>query len=69
MENEIVFIIKESDDGGWTAKALGYSVFTEGDSIEELKSNIKEAVSCHFDDNKSPKIIRLHFIKDEYLTV
>jgi len=55
MENEIIFVIEESEEGGWTAKALGYSIFTEGDSINELKSNIREAISCHFDDDKFPK--------------
>jgi hypothetical protein len=62
--NEIIFIVEESPEGGFEAKALGHSIFTEGDSLEELKLNIKEAIHCHFDDN-APKIVRLHMIKEE----
>jgi len=69
MENEIIFIIEESPEGGWTAKALGHSIFTEADSEDELKSNIKEAVNCHFEEENVPKILRLHFVKDEFLKV
>lgn len=57
--NEIIFIIEESVDGGFEAKALGESIFTEAETIEELKKNIKDAVSCHFEEEQSPKIIRL----------
>ncbi|MBV6478804.1 MAG: hypothetical protein HGGPFJEG_01561 [Ignavibacteria bacterium] len=69
MENEIVFVTEESSDGGWTAKALGHSIFTEADTEIELKNNIKEAVQCHFDEKDVPTIIRLHFVKDEYIKV
>ena len=69
MENEIIFIVEESPDGGWTAKALGHSIFTEADSEDELKVNIKEAISCHFEEDNLPKIIRLHFVKDEFIKV
>ena len=67
MKNEIIFIIEESLDGGYEAKAVGYSIFTEGESIEELKNNIVEAVNCHFDVNEKPPIIRLHYIKEELI--
>lgn len=67
MESEIIFIIEESLDGGYEARAVGHSIFTEGDSIEELKENIVEAVACHFDPDKKPKIIRLHYIKEEII--
>lgn len=50
MSKEIIFIVEESPEGGWTAKALGFSIFTEADSIDELKSNIKEAITCHFEN-------------------
>ena len=56
--NEIIFIIEESVDGGFEAKALGESIFTEAETIEELKKNIKDAVSCHFEEEQSPKFIR-----------
>ncbi len=61
---EIIFIVEDSPEGGFEAKALGYSIFTEGDSIEELRENIKEAIHCHFEEN-APKVVRLHYIKEE----
>ncbi len=69
MEKEIVFVKEESQDGGWISRALGHSIFTEADSIEDLKINIKEAINCHFEEDSIPKIIRLHYVKDEFLTV
>ena len=66
--NEIIFIIEESAEGGYEAKALGHSIFTEGETIEALKQNIREAVRCHFETG-GPKIIRLHYIKEEVLAV
>ncbi|MCK9424955.1 MAG: 2-oxoisovalerate dehydrogenase [Ignavibacteriaceae bacterium] len=65
--NEIIFIIEESVEGGFEAKALGESIFTEAETIEELKKNIKDAVSCHFELKQAPKIIRLHYVKEEIL--
>ncbi len=67
METEIVFIVEESDEGGFEARALGQSIFTEADSLEELRAMIKDAVACHFDSGKGPKIIRLHFVRDEVI--
>lgn len=61
---EIIFIVEESDEGGLTAKALGVSIFTEAESLNELRAAVKDAVRCHFDDNKQ-RIIRLHMIKEE----
>ncbi len=67
MKNEIIFIVQESLEGGYEAKALGYSIFTEADKLDELKSNIKEAVACHFEEEEMPKIIRLHYVKEEII--
>ena len=66
---EIIFLIEEAAEGGFTAKALGESIFTEGDTLEQVKSNIKEAVECHFEEAELPKLIRLHIIKDELMTL
>ena len=63
---EIIFIAEESPEGGYEAKALGHSIFTEGETIEELKKNIKEAIHCHFETD-APKIIRIHYIKEEII--
>jgi hypothetical protein len=61
--------VEEAPEGGLTARALGESIFTEGDSMDELRANVKDAVLCHFDEGKGPKTIRLHFVRDEVLTV
>lgn len=66
---EVIFLIEESVEGGFTAKAIGESIFTEADTIEELKKNLREAVECHFDPDKMPKLIRLHMVKEEVITV
>ena len=67
--DEIIFIVEPSNEGGYTAKALGYSIFTEGETIEEVKENIRDAVRCHFEVNALPKIIHLHIVKNETMTV
>jgi hypothetical protein len=69
-ESEIIFEVREDEvDGGYTARALGHSIFTEGETLEELRKNVLEATDCHFDDETAaPKIIRLHFVRDEVLS-
>ena len=69
-ESELIFEVHEDEiDGGYTARALGYSIFTEAETLEDLRRNVREAVDCHFDESMSaPKIIRLHFVRDEVLT-
>jgi len=69
MIKEIIFLIEESVDGGYEAKAIGHSIFTEGETYEEVKENIKEAVKCHFEENETPQIVRLHLVKDEVLAL
>ena len=65
--NEIIFVIEESVEGGFTARALGESIFTEAETLDTLRSKLRHAVSCHFDEGKAPKVIRLHFVRDEVL--
>jgi predicted RNase H-like HicB family nuclease len=66
---EIIFIVEEDPEGGYNARALGYSIFTEGDSLEELKENIKDAIRCYFDSDKDiPDVVRLHIVKEEIFT-
>ncbi len=67
--NEVFFLIEEALEGGYTARAIGEGIFTEADTIAELKGNIREAVQCHFDVPNVPKVIRLHFVKEEIITV
>ena len=67
--SEIIFEVREDEiDGGYNAMALGYGIHTQGDSIEELRSMVKDAVNCYFDETmEAPRIIRLHFVRDEVL--
>ncbi len=66
---EIIFLVEEATEGGFTAKAPGESIFTEGETLEEAKLNIKETVECHFEEAELPKLIRLHIVKDELMTL
>ncbi len=67
--NEIMFVVEEAPEGGWTARALGESIFTEADDIESLHQQVRDAVHCHFEEGKAPKMIRLHFTREEILAV
>jgi len=67
--NEIMFIVEEALEGGWTARALAESIFTEADDIESLHRQVRDAVHCYFEEGKAPKIIRLHFTREEVLAV
>lgn len=58
--SEIIFLVEEADEGGFTARAVSESIFTEGDTLDDLRRNVREAVECHFEDNRAPKLIRLH---------
>ncbi|MDJ0726625.1 MAG: 2-oxoisovalerate dehydrogenase [Prochloraceae cyanobacterium] len=62
---EIVFLVEEDPDGGYTAKALGESIFTEADNLKSLRTMVRDAVRCHFEDADLPKIVRLHIVRDE----
>jgi hypothetical protein len=66
--NEIIFLIEEAPEGGYTARALGESIYTEADTIEDLQNQIRDAVRCHFDEGKVPKVIRLHHVREEIIT-
>ena len=65
--NEIIFVVEEASEGGYAARALGESIFTEGEDLDEIRRNVREAVDCHFDDADKPRIIRLHFVRDEVI--
>jgi hypothetical protein len=68
-DSEVIFEVAESPEGGYEARALGHAIFTEADSMDELRTMVKDAVLCHFDDDERPRIIRLHLVKDEVLAV
>ena len=68
--SEIVFLIEEDPDGGYTARALGESIFTQGDDMDEVRANVRDAVVCHFEDEQTrPKVIRLHYVRDEVMAL
>ena len=65
--NEIIFIVEDSPEGGYVAKAAGKSIYTEADTLDELHAQVRDAVRCHFDESAAPKLIRLHFVRDEVI--
>jgi hypothetical protein len=67
--SEIIFLVESAPEGGFTARALGASIFTEGETVEEIRDSVRDAVRCHFDDDAAPSVIRLHFVRDEVLAV
>ena len=69
--SEIIFEVSEDEiDGGYSASALGFGIHTEGETIDEVRSSVREAVECYFDEEEArPRLIRLHFVRDEVLTL
>jgi hypothetical protein len=64
---EVIFLVEEAPEGGFTARALGASIFTEGNDLADLHAKVRDAVHCHFDEGKVPKVIRLHFVREEVI--
>ena len=66
---EIIFEVSEDElDGGYSASALGFGIHTEGDTLDELRRNVREAVDCYFDESMERlRLIRLHYVRDEVL--
>jgi len=67
--SELVFEITEEAEGGYSAKCLTENIFTQGDTWEELRANVKEAVSVYFFDGPKPQSVRLHLVRDEVLSL
>jgi hypothetical protein len=67
--NEIIFLVTEPPEGGYAAEALGHAIFTVADDLAELNFMVRDAVMCHFEETERPKIIRLHFVREEVLAV
>jgi len=67
---EIVFLVEDDPEGGYTARAVGASIFTEADDVDQLREMIRDAVRCHFpDEDERPRVIRLHWIRDEVMAL
>jgi dephospho-CoA kinase len=67
--NELIFMVEESPEGGLTARALGEAIFTEADNLDQLHAMVRDAVKCHFDEAVRPKVVRLHFVREETIAV
>jgi len=66
--DELIFLIEDAPEGGYTARALGAAIFTEADDLESLREMVRDAVRCHFDEGQRLKGIRLHFVREEAIT-
>jgi len=65
MAKEVLFLVEDAAEGGYIARALGYSIFTEADTWEALRTAIRDAVRCHFDEQEQPDLIRIHAVREE----
>lgn len=65
--NEIIFLIEDAPEGGFLARALDVSIFTEADDLNDLHHKVRDAVNCHFAPADKPKLIRLHFVHEEVI--
>ncbi|HEX8719684.1 MAG TPA: hypothetical protein VF736_03500 [Pyrinomonadaceae bacterium] len=63
--DELIFLVQEAPEGGFTARALGESILTEADDLAGLREMVRDAVRCHFDEGRGPRVIRLHFVREE----
>jgi len=69
VDTELSFVVNEDPGGGYVAHALGQSIVTQADDLETLREMVRDAVLCHFDEGEGPRIVRLHFVRDELLAV
>ena len=65
--NEIIFVVEDAPEGGYSARAVGESIHTQADNIAGLHERVRDAVRCHFDEGTAPRLIRLHFVRDEFI--
>ncbi len=65
--DELIFLVEHAPEGGYAARALGASIFTEADDLDALRGQVRDAVRCHFEEGQGPKVIRLHFVHEEVI--
>lgn len=65
--HEIIFVVEEAPEGGYFACVPGQSIYSQAESVQDLYVNVRDAVQCHFDEDDKPKLIRLHFVRDEVI--
>ncbi len=63
--DELIFVVEEAPEGGYTGRALGAAIFTEADDRDGLREMVRDAVRCHFDEGQGPRVFRLHFVREE----
>jgi predicted RNase H-like HicB family nuclease len=64
---EIIFLVEEDPEGGYVARAIGEAIFTQGETLTELREMVRDAVQCHFEEQMRPQLIRLHIVRDEVI--
>jgi predicted RNase H-like HicB family nuclease len=65
---ELIFEVRDAEEGGYYARALGHAIFTQAETWEELRANVLEAASLHFGDGPvHPRLVQLHYVKDELI--
>jgi hypothetical protein len=70
MDMELIFEVRDAEEGGYCARALGHAIFTEAETWEELRANVLEAASLHFEDGPvHPRLVQLHYVRDELIPV
>ncbi len=71
VRSEIIFEVSQDEvDGGYSASAVGYGIHTQGETLEEVRANVRDAVECYFDEKlERPGLIRLHYVRDEILAL
>ena len=69
MLNKVIFIVTKSLDGGYKAKAVGHTIYTQCEEYSELFDALRDAVKCHFEENQMPSLIRIHLVKDEVIAI
>ncbi len=67
--SELIFPVEDSPEGGYTARVLGQSIFTEADGWQELQADVRDAVICHFEEGQAPRVVRLHFVREEVIAL
>ncbi len=67
MATEIVFLVEDAPEGGYQAQAIVQAIFVQAEDLAELRAQVRDAVLCHFDAENAPKLIRLHFVRDEVI--
>lgn len=65
--SEIIFLVEDAPEGGFTARALDFAIFTEADTLAELREQVRDAVRCHFEEDARPAVIRLHSVREEVI--